>query len=302
MVPFDQPVSDWLDEPRNRRGGVTVPTIWIAVALSLLIHAAALWEWLPRMRLLSLEKSERGEASSSLVVHLAPLPSPPPASLPSPAPQPQPPTLQARPPKAVARPQPTLPVITLKRPARNIPPPPTLPPVTAPAHPPADGDLASYIEARRHTRAEPAPAASPGSVSNTLPVEDDNARANRIAAANLATQRAMTFGYDPTQGGGMFQIERMSYNDAEFLFFGWNKDIRRKTKQLIEVQKGSNSDIRIAVVRKMIAIIREYEQGDFLWESRRLDRDVMLSARARDNAGLEDFMMSEFFPGTRQSQ
>ena len=126
-------------------------------------------------------------------------------------------------------------------------------------------------------------------------VEDDNARSNRIAAANLATQRQLTFGYDPKQGGGVFQITRMGYNNAEFLFFGWNKDIRRNTKQLIEVQKGNNADTRIAVVRKMISIIREYEQEDFLWESPRLGRNLMLSARARDNAGLEEFLMREFF-------
>jgi len=298
MIPFEQPVSDRLDESRNRRDGVTIPTIWVAVALSLLIHAAALWEWLPQLRLPSLEKSERGDANGSLVVHLAPLPSSRPAPPPSLALQAQPsPTLRERPPKAAARPRPTSPVIALNRPAPHIPSPPTAPAVIAPtpAPPAADGDLASYIEARRRARAEPAPAASPRSVSNAPPVEDDNARANRIAAANLATQHTMTFGYDPTQGGGVFQIERIGYDSAEFLFFGWNKEIRRNTKQLIEVRKGSNSDIRIAMVRKMIAIIREYEQGDFLWESRRLDRDVTLSARARDNAGLEEFMMREFF-------
>jgi hypothetical protein len=132
-------------------------------------------------------------------------------------------------------------------------------------------------------------------VASAPSAEDDKARSNRIAAANLATQRQLTFGYDPKQGGGVFQITRMGYNNAEFLFFGWNKDIRRNTKQLIEVQKGNNADTRIAVVRKMISIIREYEQEDFLWESQRLGRNLMLSARARDNAGLEEFLMHEFF-------
>ena len=140
-----------------------------------------------------------------------------------------------------------------------------------------------------------APAASPGSVSNAPPVEEDNARTNRIVAANLGWQRKPTFGYDPTQGGGVFEIKRMGYNDAEFIFFGWNKEIRRNMAHQIEVRKGSNSDIRIAVVRRMIAIVREYEQGDFLWESQRLGRNLTLSARPRDNAGLEDFMMREFF-------
>lgn len=285
---------------------MTVPTIWVAIALSLLIHAAALWEWLPRIRLPALEAPERGEASGSLVVRLAPPPSPPPAPPPSPAQQAQPsPALQARSPIAAARPRPTPPVIALNRPAPNIQsPPPTTPAVTAPtpARPPADGDLTSYIEARRRARAESAPAASPGSVSNAPPVEDDNARTNRIVAANLGWQRKLTFGYDPTPGGGVFEIKRMGYNDAEFIFFGWNKEIRRNMAHQIEVRKGNDSDIRIAVVRKMIAIIREYEQGDFLWQSQRLGRNLTLSARARDNAGLEDFMMREFFPDPRLPQ
>jgi hypothetical protein len=290
MIPFAQPASDRLDASRNRR----VPTIWVAIALSLLIHVAVLWQWLPRLRFPSLEELELGDARGSLVVRLAPPPGPPP----SPAlPAPPSPTLEARPP-AVARPPPTPPQIALHRPVPNIPsPPPTAPSVTAPAtaRPPADGDLASYIEARRRARSGPPPAASAGSVANAPPVEDDNARANRIAAANLASQRKLTFGYDPTQGGGVFEITRMGYDSAEFIFLGWNKEIRRNTKQLIEVRKGSNSDIRIAVVRRMIAIIREYEQEDFLWESQRLGRNLVLSARARDNAGLEDFMMREFF-------
>ena len=73
-----------------------------------------------------------------------------------------------------------------------------------------------------------------------------------------------------------------------FLFLGWNKEIRRDTSQKIEVRKGQASDIRIAVVRRMIAIIREHEKEDFIWESQRLSRDVTLSARLRDTAGLED--------------
>ena len=100
----------------------------------------------------------------------------------------------------------------------------------------------------------------------------------------------------------MFQVQRMGYDDAEFFFFGWNKEIRRNTKQMIEVRKGNNSDIRIAVVRKMISIIREYEREDFLWESYRLGRALTLSARARDNAGLEEFMLLEFFSNPRAAQ
>ncbi len=93
----------------------------------------------------------------------------------------------------------------------------------------------------------------------------------------------------------MFQIESLGSDHAEFIFYGWNNNINRNTKQLIDVRRGNNSDIRIAVVRRMIAIIRENAQEDFLWMSQRLGRTVTLSARARDNSGLEEFMMREFF-------
>ena len=55
--------------------------------------------------------------------------------------------------------------------------------------------------------------------------------------------------------------------------------------------------MRIAVIRRMIAIIRDYEKEEFVWESRRLGRNVTLSAKQADNAALEEFMMHEFFDG-----
>ena len=289
-------MSDWTDAPR--RDGVTIPTIWVAVALSVLVHLAALWGLWPHLNPLPLTKSEVGDASSPLTVRLTPLPGPAPIPEALLAPQSRPaPDSEARrpgPPKTPRRPPP--PVMALNRPEPGVPaPPPAVAPAVPP--PPVAGDMASYIAARRRARGEPAFDSAP----NAPPASDDDARTKRIVAANLASQSPKTFGYDPAQGGGMFQIERMGYDDAEFLFFGWDKEIRRKTKQLITVRKGNNSDMRIAVVRKMIAIIREHEQGDFLWESQRLGRDVTLSARARDNAGLEEFLMREFFPDTRPS-
>lgn len=180
---------------------------------------------------------------------------------------------------------------------------PSLPPPapSAAAGAAAEGDLSSYIEARRRARAQTAPAAA-DNASRAPPIEDDNTRANRIAAANLGSDRKPTFGSDPKKGGGIFDVRRLSYDYAEFAFFGWNKDISRNTSQLIEVRKGSHSDIRLAVVRRMIAIIREHEQDDFVWESKRLGRNIVLSARARDNSGLEDFMMREFFVDARIPQ
>jgi outer membrane biosynthesis protein TonB len=265
------------DEFATRRDGVTIPTIWIAFVFSVLLHVALMWKWLPEIHFASPELDKRGQAQGSLDVQLAPPPRPPSAPPSAPSPQAQP----ARPAPPRASPparRPSPPVLALR------PPVPTTPaaPIPVPA-PPA-------------TTAPPKPQPqAEGSNASAPQAEDDNARANRIAAANLATQRQQTFGYDPSQGGGVFQLVRVGYLDAEFLFFGWNKDVRRNTKQLIEVKKGNNADTRIAVVRRMIAIIREYEQQDFLWQSQRLGKSLMLSARPRDNAGLEEFMMLEFF-------
>ena len=129
----------------------------------------------------------------------------------------------------------------------------------------------------------------------SAPAETEAERARRITSANLA-QKPMVFGYDPAAGGGVFQIRRMSISDGEFVFYGWNREIKRKTMQIIEVSKGNNPDIRIAMVRKMIAIIRDDVKDEFNWESKLVGRNILLSARPRDNAFLEDFMMKEFFP------
>ena len=186
----------------------------------------------------------------------------------------------------------------MNKPVPSAPPAaPPAPPTPAPQRVPTD-DLAAYVEARRRARGESAPPQAQAPASPNIAAapssEDENARANRIAAANLGLDRKPTFG-EPRRGGGVFSIQRLGYDYAEFVFYGWNKDIRRNTSQVIEVRKGANPDIRIAVVRRMIQIIRDYEQADFVWESQRLGRNITLSARQRDTAGLEAFLMREFF-------
>ena len=186
------------------------------------------------------------------------------------------------------------PVIAKKAPAPAVAAPPVPPAATAPAPTPLITDFSSYLEARRRARGASAEESAPSTPS----AEDERARHNRIVAENLGLNRTPTYGPE-RKGGGIFQLERMGYTSAEFTFFGWNKDIRRRAKQTIEVQNGANRDIRIAVVRRMIAIIRDHETGDFVWVSPRLGREVTLSARLSDNAGLEDFLMKEFFSEAR---
>jgi hypothetical protein len=301
---------DYID-PRRR--------IWIALALSVLVHLATLWK-LPQVQLS--RSDELGEQSGPLIVQLIPPHplSPPPAARAQPRVEPRapPPQRPAPPPpspprKSVERPRapPPPPVIARKEPAPSAPviepraPPVTPAPTPAPAAPSASAptDLAAYVEARRRSRGEAAPPSETAAQSEPAPPskgEDENARANRIAAANLGLDRKPTFGPDPRRGGGIFQITRMSYDYAEFLFYGWNRDIRRDTIQTIDVRLGNEKDIRTAVLRRMIAIIRDHEKGDFVWESQRLGRNVTLSARPRDQAGLEAFLWQEFFEDPRR--
>jgi outer membrane biosynthesis protein TonB len=304
-------MTGYFAPPGNARSGVNIPRIWITIALSIVLHALVLWQVKPDLFKPSNDPELKGDARGPLSVQIAPRPRPPAplAQRPSPPTPPSParrPVLREAPqPRAAPRPPPPPPVIARRSPAPEIPARPQVErpvpaPQTAPAQAPREGDLASYVESRRRARTEPSPATPPSESTPAVPpTEDPNERANRIAAANLGTNRAPTFGA-PRRGGGVFTIRHMAYDYAEFLFYGWNKDIRRNTGQVIEVRKGNNPDIRIAVVRRMIAIIRDYEQNDFVWESPRLGRNVTLSARQRDNAGLEAFLMREFFEDDRR--
>jgi hypothetical protein len=263
------------DVIESRPSPLTATPFRVAIAMSLLAHAALIVQ-LPNIKLPRFELPDLQETESRLTVRLAP-----PFSAPRERAAPPPPP----PPAQRARPKPTPPVIALDKPAPSTPP-AAAPPVTS-------GDLLAYIDARRLTRGD-APERQEAPASNR-PAEDERSRANRVATANLATQRQLSFGYDPTRSGGVFTVDRLTSDYAEFTFVGWNQDARRRTKQLIEVRKGNNSDIRLAVVREMIAIIRRYEPVEFTWDSQRLNRVVTLSSRARDNAGLEEFMLKEFF-------
>src|SRR3989440_357274 len=180
------------------------------------------------------------------------------------------------------------------------PPPPVGPPPPVAASKPIEGDLASYVEARRRERGEPASSSANSNATGTTPAEDDIERRNRIVAANLGLNRTPTFGYDPRNAGGIFQIEHLNYDFADFYYFGLNKDIGRNTKQLIEVRKGGDSDIRITVIRKMIAIIRDNVAGDFVWLSR--NGPVTMSSSPSANAELEDFIMRDVFPDARATR
>jgi outer membrane biosynthesis protein TonB len=310
-LPNDYAIEPGLAPLAPRHDTVTVPVFWIVLLLSALVHVAVLF-FLPPLQL-----APKIADPGPLAVEIrrpaleAPVPVPKPAFVPPSAPRAPPPgpaiaapkvakpappprkTIPKPAPAPSAQPEPP-PVMTAPPvPEAATPPVPAEPPVPQRAEAPRGGDLSSYIEARRRARGEPA-APPPSSGAPSAP-SDEAARRDQIVARNLGLGRTPEFGGTRQPGGGIFQITSLHYSNAEFLFFGWNKDIRRNTTQRIEVRKGEYGDIKQAVIQRMIAIIREHESGDFLWESERLGRDVVLSARPADNAGLEDFLWREFF-------
>ena len=285
------------DEAGNidrRRDGITISNFQLAIALSVLLHVAALWQW-------QIQKPPLDDASPPpLTVKLQPIPGPPPAVVTPPQrraivpPVPPAPPVAAPTPPPVARAPQTPPTPPRSAPPSVIAITPPAPKEAAPLPmraPPAE-DFAAYVEAQRRARGESASASS-------APAEDENARATRLAVANLATQKAQGVGYDPNRSGGIFTMKSRGVDYAEFMFNGWHTDARRNMAQLIEVRKGNHDTIEVATVRKMIEIIRANVQGDFQWRSHRMNKVVTLSARERDNAGLEEFLMREFFYNPR---
>lgn len=286
---------------RSRYDRITISTIHVAFALSLLLHLIALWNWSSKIRMRTSEDMRMGEQAGTLAVRIA-LPTPP-TPPPRPAPSAESPPVPERRlvmPKSASRsPPPSAPrLLAVERQGRSAVATPPPRPSEAP-RPAAGEDLASYIEARRRSRetapaAQPSPPAQPGP-----PAESEQARLNREAAARLGFSATPTFGSNKNLGGGMFQVRNVNLERAELAFYGWNKFINRISLQVFEVPRGSNPNTQIAVVRKIIEIIREQESDKFIWESLRLRRDVTLSARPADNAGLEAFMMEEFFSDGR---
>jgi hypothetical protein len=297
----------WFDDPPRRTDVVTIPLFWIAIVLSLLVHLVAFWLFAMRKPLELMPGEVESEISVPMSVRLAqsrPATPPPTAALPTPA-TPSPPAAAPPPPAAPRVPRPvrprppsviaSIPSVPSEERVPMAPAPIAPTPPTQPARPPEPmpGDLASYIEAQRRARGE-AP-----SVASADPDADREARRDRAIAANLASANdSPTYYGEPKNSGGIFEIKFIGYDYADFTFYGWIKEIRRRAPQQIEVRLGNNENIQIAIVRKMIDIIRQYEQGDFTWRSDRLGHDVTLSARPEDQAALEAFLMRDFFKVT----
>jgi hypothetical protein len=256
---------------RRKRDAV----VYAAFALSLLLHALLMLGWLPlrsQMGMSSLgdpQAGKRGGHSLPLAVRIATRATTPSEQTVAPSP---PPAAQARvaqraqsAPKAAPR------VLHAERSpsATTV----TLPPLAA-ARPGSGGDFQSDLGARRGAR--------------------EQAERKEQGAPALTT--ALSFGVatgpgGELQDGGVFRVERMTPYDATLAFFRVNRYVQR-----VEVGVGSNLSIQLAIIRQVIAVMRDSGfTGDVTWMSERFGHTVQLSLRERDAPQLEAFLMLEFF-------
>lgn len=285
--PFSTP--NWL-KPKQRDRVLHIPArlMW-AVLLSLLFHAILFWGFLLDL-LTPLE--EPAQEPLNIVLDLGvpapktPKVSPPPEMPPEPPPQPQPR------PKPQPKAEPKLPkkVIQSQRPDSPFklpePKPQNRPEPTPPMPPPPVEDFSNFIKRRQSDRNSDEMAAKQindaAAAAERGPSEDERRTKNIMNNLKFGTN-------------GLFQIRRMDPYNATFSFKGWVNDYTSANTQYYEVEARNGEDIRLVMMRRMIAIIREHYNGDFDWISNRLGRTVSLSARPADNAFLEDFLMKEFF-------
>jgi hypothetical protein len=150
-------------------------------------------------------------------------------------------------------------------------------------------DMASMLNAVRERRQQSEAAAA---AENQAAQQGQRGQSpQEVAEANVKRSMQRASGQDGTSG--VFQIVSKSVRMGTFSFRGWKVN-SNGWKQTIEVDAGVNGNIDLAMVRKMIEIIRTHYKGDFRWESNRLGRVVNLSARVEDSAELETFMLEEF--------
>ena len=162
------------------------------------------------------------------------------------------------------------------------------PVLKAPATPKNDApaDLMSYIKAHRQQSQDLAD--SPARENAAPQANAGGPSADELRDANIQNNLQQ-------QGtNGIFEIRRKTLRTAQFSFKGWKNNYSNARLEIIDVEAGPDGNIDLAIIKKMIEIIRREYKGDFNWESDRLGRSVVLSARIEDNAALEAFLMQDF--------
>lgn len=282
ITPWLGPLAPWTrhividNDERARR--------WIAVciAVSMFLHLALLL--IPITQRMGQPASSQS-VQGPLTVRLA-----------NPAPRARPPDAVLQSPSA-PRPPRRRQIIAMRRPTSSgkpvftVPPPPIepAPETTAQPKPQAD-DFTAHLEARRTARqaaeSEAAQENATAAAASGGPSVND-----RIMANINRNSRA----HKTDDTGGVFEITRIGVREGEFKFNGWHPGTGEKTQESQTVDAGVGGNVRLAIVKGVVKVIRKYKTGDFEFESRRMGRAVTMSARPADNAALEAFLMKELF-------
>jgi len=256
---------------------IDINRIDIAVLVSLLIHG--LIAAIPTPQRPGEKSSPAAPSSFIATIVSAPVvrPQPVPQAVPEPVP-----VVRPRP---IVTPKP----VTAAPPAKAVE--PVVPVETAQPTPSTPKfDMLAMIDARRAQRqqAEHAMVQQEQARNATLPGSSDP-----TAAINRNLQGLSSSSDDGT--GGVFQILSKGTRTGEFAFNGWRPDTQRRWREVIEVDAGPGGDLELAMVRRMIQLIRGHYTGNFTWQSHRLGKSVVMSARPEDGPELEEFLMREFF-------
>jgi len=262
--------------PKTRTRNRTI----VGVSLSVLIHVLLFLVLRPSLQKIEPQASSSHEPLEVTFVQSTPKQA---AKQPEPQPKAKPVRKPAPQPKQIARakPSPSAPIARQAPPVSNS--------ATAITEAPPEMDMSTMLNAARERRRSSEDAAARENAAARA--AEQGPSANEIAQANIDFQARKASG----PSNGMFEIVSKGPRIAQYLFYGWTRDARNKSRRTITVDAGLNGDVDKAIVDSMIAIIRQNVTGDFTFDSQRLGRVVTLSARVQDNAGLQAFLLREFF-------
>jgi hypothetical protein len=293
--PWSKPVrTDWAITLRINRN------IVLTLLLSILLHLSLLWIFAPKLFSMGAPVADAPPLQITLGPPQEERVAPSEEVLPTPE-------VQEQQPKVIKKPQ------TIARPPKQI----------RSKAPPVEVVDQAELKVKKLNQSIPKPEQPEESVT-PLPGEDMQAYIKRQQQAKLAKQglskqdvEAVIASNNPQSEGakrdakikenlnldgsnGIFEIRDLGPRTAQFSFKGWKNNINTARLEVIDVSASDGEDIKHAVISKMIEIIRRDYKGDFNWDSHRLGRVVVLSARVEDTEALENFMMHEFFgAGTR---
>ena len=177
------------------------------------------------------------------------------------------------------------------KPAFTVPPQPEQqqPPTPPTVQPDENNDMMARVNARRAAR-EAAENAAAQENAAAAAASGGPSLSEKITANINRAKRSTTDGT-----GGVFEVKYpLGVREASFKFNGWNP-ARDNWHESYTVDAGEGGNVKLAIVRKVIEVIRKYKTGDFEFESHRLGRAVPMSARPADNDRLEAFLMQELF-------